>query len=188
MGSFWEGHLDISKPVLCPGCGRRLRLPPQVPMGYSIHRLVGHAVRQGMVPVGLAGRVLENLNHPGFLRGPGGKYKWDDKEGDLDILACCDGHIVVGECKTLDDTPADTGFWEVILGQFAETIKVGKACKAGFAVLAVMADGFPADFQGKVDALAGPDMRCLLLDKQDLEQGERTLTADEDGLPPSLSL
>ncbi len=188
MGSFWEGHIDISKPVLCPGCGRRLRLPPQVPMGYSIHRLVGHAIRQGIVPVVLAGRFLKNLTHRGFLWVPGVKYKWDDKDGDLDILACCDGHIVVGECKTLDGTPADTGFWEVILGQFAETIKVGKACKASFAVLAVMADGYPADFQEKADALAGPAMRCLLLDKQDLEQGQRSVKEEVAGFPQHLSL
>jgi hypothetical protein len=186
--SFWEGQLDISKPVPCPGCGRRLRLPPRVPLGYSVHRLVSHAVREGIVPVVLVGRFLKNLTHRGFLWVPGVKYKWNDKDGDLDILACCDGHLVVGECKTLDGTPAGTGFWEVILEQFGQTLEVGKACKASFAVLAVLADSYPADFQRKVDALAGPAMRCLLLARQDLEQGHRLLKDEAVGHSRHLSL
>jgi hypothetical protein len=96
--------------------------------------------------------------------------------------------VVVGECKTLDGTPADTGFWEVILEQFAATIKVGKACKASFAVLAVMADNYPADFQKRTDDLAGPTMRCLLLSKQDLEQGHRSVNGEADGFSRHLSL
>jgi hypothetical protein len=157
-------------------------------MGYSIHRLVGHAIRQGIVPVVLAGRFLKNMTHRGFLWVPGVKYKWNDEDGDLDILACCDGHIVVGECKTLDDTPPDASLWEKILEQFGATIKLGKACKASFAVLAVMADGYPAGFQQRVDDLARPSMRCLLLNKQDLEQGDRPLNAEAEGQSRNLSL
>jgi hypothetical protein len=188
MGSFWEAGLDISKPVACPGCGSRLRLPPQVPMGYSLHRLIDHALREGIVPVVLAGRFLSNLTHRGFLWLPGVKYKWNEKDGDLDIFACCDGHIVVGECKSLGDTPADTGFWEVILEQFAETIKVGQACRASFAVLAVMAESYPPDFQQKVDQLTGANMRSLLLNKQDLEQGHRPMKEEGDKITRHLSL
>jgi hypothetical protein len=188
MGSFWEHDLDISKPVACPGCGNRLRLPPQVPMGYSLHRLVGHAIREGIVPVVLAGRFLSNLTHEGFLWLPGVKYRWNDKDGDLDILACCDGHLVVGECKTLGDTPQDTGFWEVILKQFAETIKMGQACRASLAVLAVMAENYPPEFQHKVDQLTGPTMRSLLLNKQDLEQGHRPMKEVSENITRHLSL
>jgi len=60
----------------------------------------------------------------------------------------------------LADTPLDTGFWEAILEQFSMTIEVGKACRAGFAVLAVMADSYPTNFQEKVDKLSGASMRC----------------------------
>jgi len=72
---------------------------PKVPMGYSLHRLVGHAIREGIVPVVLAGRFLKNMTHDGFFWLPGVKYEWDGENGDLDIVACCDGNIVVGECR-----------------------------------------------------------------------------------------
>src|SRR5439155_17604919 len=142
------------------GCGSRLRLPPQVPIGYSLHQLVGHAIKEGIVPVVLAGRFLQRMTHDGYFWMPGIKFQWGDKSGDLDLLACCDGHIVVGECKTLNDTPTECGFWEAILEQFAGTIAVGKGSRAAFAVLAVMAERFPAGFQDKVDTLAGPSMKC----------------------------
>jgi hypothetical protein len=188
MRIFWKLRLDITRPISCPGCGSRLRLPSQVPIGYSLHQLVGHAIQQGIVPVVLAGRFLRRLTSSGFFWMPGVKFKWGDKASDLDILACCDGHIVVGECKTLDGTPPETGIWEPILQQFARTIEVGKACRAAFAVLAVMAESFPPDFQGKADTLAGPSMKCLLLNKQDLEAGERRLVDTGDDLPRWLSL
>lgn len=62
MGTYWEPRLDISRPVRCPGCDTRVRLPQRVPLGYSLHRLVAHAIRQGVAPVALTGR---------FLRRPG---------------------------------------------------------------------------------------------------------------------
>ena len=157
-------------------------------MGYSLHRLVSHAIREGIVPVVLAGRFLSNLTHSGFFWLPGVKYKWNGKDGDLDILGCCDGYIVVGECKALGDTPPDTGFWEVILEQFAETIKVGRACQASVAVLAVMAEGYPLDFQQKVDQLTGSGMRGLLLNKQDLEKGYRSVNGKDEADPSSRNL
>jgi hypothetical protein len=181
MGTFWEPRLDISRPVRCPGCGSRLRLPPQVSLGYSLHRLVGHAIRQGIIPVVLTGRFLKHLSHRGFFWLPGVKFAGNDKDGDVDVLACCDGHIAVGECKTLEGAVADAGVWGQILEQFRQTIEVGKACGAAFAVLAVMADGFPADFQARVEMLAGPFMKCLLLNRDDLEAGYRKTPADGPG-------
>jgi hypothetical protein len=182
MGTFWEPRIDISRPVRCPGCGSRLRLPPQVSLGYSLHRLVGLAIQQGIVPVVLAGRFLRHLSNHGFFWLPGVKFKWNGGDGDLDLLACCDGYIAVGECKTLDGTKSDAGIWEEILEQFTRTIEVGRACGAAFAVLAVMADSFPDDFQARADLLAGPSMKCLLLNKQDLEAGYRQTGSDTSGI------
>jgi hypothetical protein len=188
MRTFWVPHINISRPVPCPGCGSRLRLPPQVPLGYSLHHLAAHAIQEGIVPVILAGRFLKELTRSGFFWMPGVKFKWGDKSGDLDILACCDGHVVVGECKTLDRTPSETGLWAKILEQFALTVEVGKACRAAFAVLAVMAESFPPDFQAEVDRLAGPSLHCLLLTKADLERGYHYITDPDDSPPSRLSL
>jgi hypothetical protein len=173
LGTYWEPGLDISRPVPCPGCGGRLRLPQQVPLGYSVHPLICHAISQGVTPVVLAGRFLKNLTDRGFLWLPGVKYTWGEKNGDLDILASCDGVVVVAECKTHEQTEEGDGLWEKTLEQFAGTVKVGKACGAGIAVLAVMAKSFPAGFQQRAEELAGPRMKCLLLNREDLERGRR---------------
>ncbi len=188
LRSFWEPRVNISKPVLCPGCGTRLRLPPKLTMGYSLHRAIAHALGEGIVPVLLTGRFLRRLTRDGFFWIPGVKFQWDQKAGDLDLIACCDGYIVVGECKTLDETPPDTGFWQMILNQFATTIEVGKAVKATAAVLAVMADSFPAGFQEKVDQLTGPSMRSLLLNKADLKRGYRDVSVPGESLTNRLSM
>jgi hypothetical protein len=101
------------------------------------------------------------------------KFNRGDEEGDLDLIACCDGHIAVGECKSVEGAGAEAGVWELIMEQFAQTIEVGKACGAAFAVLAVMADSFPGGFQARAEALAGPSLKCLLLNRHNLEAGER---------------
>ena len=188
LGSFWEPRLDIARPVVCPGCGNRLRLRPQVPLGYSLHRLIGHAMKEGIAPVMLAGRFLKNLTTRGFLWMPGVKCRRKERDGDLDLIACCDGHIVVGECKTMEDTPVETGFWEKILGQFEATIELGRGCRASVVLLAVLAEAFPPDFQDKVDKLTGPSMRCLLLDRQDLTKGYRTITEIKPPLNRPMSI
>ena len=188
MASFWERALNISKPVNCPGCGSRLRLPSQVPIGYSLHRLVGHAIRQGMIPVVLAGRFLSNLTHKGFLWLPGTKLIWGENAGDLDVLACCDGHLIVGECKSLSDTSPRSKTWDDLLKQFAETLKVGRACRASFAFLAVMAEKYPLEFVKEVEQLTVPTMQVLMLNREDLERGHRVTSHKDEKIERRLSL
>jgi hypothetical protein len=188
LGVFWEPRIDISRPVPCPGCGMRLRLPPQVPIGYALHRLVGHAIRQGIIPVVLTGRFLKALTSEGYLWLPGVKFKWKDEDGDLDILACCDGYIVVAECKSLEEGAPGADVWDEILGQFGKAVEVGKACGAALAVLAVMADSFPSGFQERVNALAGSSLTCLLLGRQDLETGYRQVAQADNRRSHNLAI
>lgn len=179
--SFFEPRLDIQKRVACPACGNRISLPETVPLGYALHRTVRLAMREGIVPVALTGRFLERMTHRGFLWLPGVKYKIGDKYGDIDLLACCDGHLVFCECKRLDETPSGTKVWDEVTIQFAETASVAKRCGGSLVVLAAQVDVFPDDVKARIAREIGPSIPYLLLNKKDLEDGLRDAST---GGPP----
>jgi DNA-directed RNA polymerase subunit RPC12/RpoP len=165
--------LDIQERVVCPACGNRISLPESVPLGYALHRTVRLAVREGIVPVVLTGRFLRNMSNNGFFWLPGVKYKIGDQPGDIDLLACCDGHLVFCECKQLDATPAGTMVWDDVVVQFLETAAVAKRCGARLAVLAALVNDYPHEVQHRIAAQIGSSIPYLLLTKQDLEAGHR---------------
>ncbi|HEY8504819.1 MAG TPA: hypothetical protein VIL46_09570 [Gemmataceae bacterium] len=135
--------------------------------------LVRHAIEQGITTVAMTGRFLRSLTHDGFLWLPGVKYRWKGVEGDLDLIACCDGHLVVGECKSLETTPSDAGAWNQVLEQFRTTVELARAVRAEVVVLSALAEAFPDDFRANAQEMMDPSMRLLLLDRQDLEKGRR---------------
>ncbi|MGO8899340.1 MAG: hypothetical protein ACLQU5_13500 [Isosphaeraceae bacterium] len=173
MQTFYEPRLKIQGRILCPGCGNIIRLSEQVPLGYSLHRTVRHALKEGIVPVVLTGCFLRNMAHSGFLWLPGVKYKIGDKVGDIDILACCDGHLVFCECKRLPPAGPEAKVWNEVVSQFLETARVASLCGGDLAVLASQVSGYPQDVQDRIRDGVGTNIPYLLLDRHDLERGFR---------------
>jgi hypothetical protein len=171
----FEPRLNIQKRILCPSCGNRMSLDRPVPFGYAVHKTVGLAMREGIAPVVLTGRFLEQMTDRGFLWLPGVKYRCDDKLGDIDLLACCDGRLVFCECKRLQDTQPGAKVWDDVVTQFLETAAVAKRCGGSLVVLAAQTSEFPADVQARIKGELGPGMPSLLLDATDLEKGYRTI-------------
>ncbi|MBA4066949.1 MAG: hypothetical protein C0501_25225 [Isosphaera sp.] len=171
--TFFQPNLDLRRRVLCPGCGHRVGLPPAVPVGYSLHRGVRLAVEQGVMPVALTGRFLRNMTHRGFMWLPGVKYKRGAKRGDIDLLACCDGYLVFGECKRLDRTPPDAKVWAEVVDQFLRTAAVARDCGAHLAVLACQGSTYPPEVEKEIETRLAGTIPHLLLDKNDLEVGHR---------------
>ncbi len=176
LGTFWETELKISRPIRCPGCGTRLRLPASIQLGYTLHQLVRHAIDQGIMTVALTGRFLRSLTSDGFLWLPSVKFEWNGKDGDLDLIACCDGHLVVAECKSLGEASPEAGVWDRVLDQFQVTIGAAEAVHADVVALAALAKSFPEEFQRKAEEMIGSSTRLLLIDGNDLEKGYRPLT------------
>ena len=106
-----------------------------MPIGYTLHRAVRHAIKEGIIPVVLTGRFLQNMTNDGFLWLPGVKYQIRAQQGDIDILACCDGRLVFCECKMLKETSFDSSLSEKIVDQFLKTANLAKKCGANLAVL-----------------------------------------------------
>jgi hypothetical protein len=146
-------------------------LPAQVPLAFELNPLIRHAVLQGLRPVVLTGRFLEELTGDGFLWLPGMKYTWNSKEGDIDILACCDQILVMAECKDLVEAGTGAPTWEQVFTQFQDLVEVAQACGAELVVLAVRAAAFPSDWDARVASILGGQLRALLLTGADLERG-----------------
>lgn len=170
---YFVPSLNIQKRVVCTHCGHRITLPAMVPVGYTLHRAVRHAISEGIVPVVLTGRFVRNLSHGGFLWLPGVKYQIGTKAGDIDLLACCDGHLVFCECKQLDQTPPEAKVWDEVAEQFLETVDVAKRCRGSLAVLAAQVNEYPERVVQRIAAAVGTSVPYLLLTKAELEAGCR---------------
>jgi hypothetical protein len=132
-------------------------------------------MREGIAPVVLTGRFLRNMTNHGFFWLPGVKYKIGDQAGDIDLLACCDGLLVVCECKKLDATPTEAKVWNDVVDQFLDTVNVAKRCGASLVVLAALVDQYPLEVQNRIATDLGDSIPHLLLNRQDLESGSRVI-------------
>ena len=142
-------------------------------MAYCLNREVGLAIREGIIPVVLAGRFLERLTRRGFFWLPGIKYRLAGEEGDLDFLACCDGYLVFGECKDLSGSAQADDVWSAVLEQFFGTAEVAIRCGGHLVVLAAPVAAFPEPVVKTIQQRLDGKMAFLLLDGNDLERGHR---------------
>lgn len=175
-GQSWFAHnLSLQEPIDCPNCGSRVLLSERVPIGYSLSPPVKHSLDEGIVPVVLAGRFLRNLTSRGFFWLPGVKYTKDGQRGDADIVACCDGHLVFAECKTLVDTPSDAAVWTKVVDQFLELANLAIACGGDLVVLAAQVDNYPDEVVQRIEDVLKDQISYILLDASDLASGHRKL-------------
>jgi hypothetical protein len=144
--------------------------------GYALEPRVDKAVREGLIPVALTGDFLRRLTLEGFLWVPGIKYQRGATLGDIDVIAVCDGALVVGECKEMEGVPKSCEDWEAsVWPKFEELIETAKACRADIVLLASLADSYPDGWKDRARAKAGDSMSVLLLTREDLDAGHRRL-------------
>jgi DNA-directed RNA polymerase subunit RPC12/RpoP len=173
QGTFPETQLTITRPYHCPGCGSSIAIPQRAQVVYTPHPMLKLALDQGLRPVALTGRFLKNLTHQGFLWLPGLKYVQSGLSGDLDIVASCDGHLVLAECKDLENIPPDRVDWTEILTQVRAMSGIAKLSKASVIAFSSLLTDYPPSFVHDVEQLGGCDLTVLLLNKGDLDKGFR---------------
>jgi DNA-directed RNA polymerase subunit RPC12/RpoP len=171
--SYWEDHIDITQPVLCPGCGGRLILKSSVPLGYEMNPMLKHAIEEGIVPVALVGRFLENLTRFGFQWIPGVKCRFEKVDHDIDIIACCDGRIVIVECKNLEGVTVDVENWGKKFARFEKLMELAAILKADLLILAALVDSFPEQPVEEAKKAAGNRFGIQFLNRDDLTKGYR---------------
>lgn len=158
--------------TLCPVCGNRMAFREKLPLAYALHSSVQLAMKEGIAPVVLAGRFLFNLSNEGFFWLPGLKYHVDHLHGDLDLIACVDGHLVFGECKDLESASPKRETWISIAEKFCVTVTQARRCGASLVVLAALVESFPDEVLASIEEVRG-EIPCLFLTKTDLEAGRR---------------
>jgi len=176
---YFMPSLNIQRRVVCTNCGNRISLPSSVPIGYTLDRAVAHAIQEGIIPVVQTGRFLRGMTNRGFLWLPGVKFKIGETPGDLDVLACCDGHLVFCECKNLDATATDAKVWDEVVAQFLETARIAKMCNGSIAVLASRSSEYPQVVQDRLKDELGTTIPYLLLNRDDLDKGFRPIKEDK---------
>jgi hypothetical protein len=174
--SEFVGSLNIQRRIVCSNCGSTIGLPSRAPLGYALHRAVKHAVDEGVIPVVLTGRFLQVMTRRGFMWLPGVKFRDGERRSDVDIVACCDGHLVFCECKSLSQATDDAKVWANIIQQFIETAEVAARCGGSLAVLAALVDTFPDDVVARIHEGVQQKVPILLLNKNDLDTGFRKVT------------
>ena len=97
----WYGLAEMEETISCAGCLTRLQPPIGAPFCYRLNELFVRGIKQGSIPLLLAILILSNLGHESYLFVPGVKVTKEDKTVDLDILAACNGHLIVVESKDL---------------------------------------------------------------------------------------
>ena len=173
---YWVDNLDISGPVSCPGCRKPVNLSDKLQLGYELNELIVLSIREGIIPVVLTARFLNNLTSRGFIFLPGVKCLKGSLKADFDILAICDGHLVAAECKSLENTNNQSNVWKDIEGQLKKSIALGKTCQIEALIVAGMCEKFPEEFKKNVTESAGEEMGVLFLNNDDLQKGNRHIS------------
>ena len=180
--SYWVSHLDITKPIFCPGCDNLIHLKDKMDIGYELNELVRlSVVEEGITPVLLTARFLKNLTNHGYIWYPGAKVQFDKQDTDLDLLACCDASFVTGECKSLSGSTSQAK-WNEIRDQLILPIEVAKKC--GFSVFFVSSftDNYSRKFKADLKKIAGDNLKLLFICGKDLEQGYSEVKDHEGSL------
>ncbi len=172
-----EQTLRLNRPVRCYSCGSRIRLPESIKIGYRLDRVVRNGIREGVLPVVLTARFLRLLTSKGFLWLPGVKFQDGTQRSDLDIVASCDGHLFVAECKDLGDVEPQAIQWDELVSQFIQTIKVAEKVRASTVVFATLLPVVPEHVVQRFREVVPESLGILVLDGNDLEKGYREVSA-----------
>jgi len=177
----WLTGLNLTDRVMCPGCGAPRILKGRLEIGYSLNPLVAVALAEGIRTVVLTARFLLNSTSSGFLWLPGCKGKMSGDPFDFDIIASCDGRLVVAECKTLDSNQTSSDSWDGIAQQFERTIDAGVRSQAELAVFACQANGHNRAFERRIAGYAGSRIHLLFLNNADLDSAHREINDPRGG-------
>ena len=181
LQSYWLPRIEIARSIICPGCGRRIRMSKGTSFGYELHPLITRALLEGLVCVVLTARYLESLTRKGFLWLAGCKFKVGEQHGDIDIVSACDGYIALAECKLREGSNASEINWDTRFAEFEQTVNVAEKCRASLVIYSSLLESYPDEFVRAVNSRVKTPMRHLLLGKEDLEQGYGRRTMETDG-------
>jgi hypothetical protein len=115
----------MSETIHCEGCRATIQPPMNGPFTYQLNALVARGIEQGVFPVLLTILYLREICVTAFHYLPGVEVTNGDSKCDVDLIAACDGNLVVAECKTLESTaPGKIDRLKIHLQQASEMLNV----------------------------------------------------------------
>jgi len=189
----WYPASDIAEVMPCAGCLTQIQPPTEAPFHYRLNELVARGIDQGAMPVLLTVLFLQALARASFVFVPGIAVRKKGHEVDLDLVASCDGYLILVECKDLKalSESGDKGSIKEICDQLTDVAEVAQQVGAEVVFLSALLESVPPDLQRCVDDLdnrLGKEAAVHLVTRAELEpEHERTDTPlnVRDFLPPT---
>ncbi len=176
----WVPVIDLTTKLLCPSCGVELAVPDQFRTGVELAPVAKKALDQGIMPVVLTARLLENMTFRSFAWFPSFKGRRSDgSEFEIDIIAVCDGVTVLCECKDLEWATGNENRrggavrerWGEAVRELRTLVDLAPACNARLVILSALVDEFPRSIHRLAKKLETPDLRIHLFTRAELEEG-----------------
>ena len=200
----WYPLRALSETMACAGCLSAIQPPPEAPFSYKLNELMVRGIEQGAIPVLLTIFALSRLALRSFLHIPGIKVQRQGTETDVDLVASCDGELVLVECKDLRQGCSRETTMRIGV-QLEEVALVAERIGARVVFLSTMIDTLPDSLVRQVDRVARfhTDLAVRIIPGSDLCQGylrapevqssgaspagEQALARLTDFVPPSRS-
>ena len=173
----WYSLNSVDEKMHCAGCLTEFQPAIDAPFYYALNELLARGVDQGALPVLLTLSFLQNLSSKSFLYRPGVILQ---KNGmiDVDIIASCDGHLVLVECKDLHQN-SSRSINKEILTQLYSLVEIAEQLDVRVVFLSTLLPVIPSELQNKIELLnkrLKGKTHVHVLTSHDLERGYKSTT------------
>lgn len=126
----WYQLKELEEWTTCKGCYETFQIDVRgANFAYQLNQLFLEGFLQGGMAVILTTLLLYDLSLYSFIWQSGYEVKKDDKSTDIDLIAMCDGALILAECKnSFDDTKPEK--IKELLDQIIDNIKVAESLNA----------------------------------------------------------
>jgi len=174
----WYSIHDVAETMNCAGCLTRLQPPIEAAFHYKLNELLVRGVDQGVIPVLMTVLVLSAFGDESFLFLPGVEIEKDGTRIDIDLLAACNGNLILAECKDLHKgySPKTT---EEIVEQLSAVVRIAPELGARIVFLSTLLDRLPQSTERGIAHLRSQykDVAIHVMLRTDLERGHVTKPA-----------
>ncbi|MBM4429344.1 MAG: hypothetical protein FJ026_03225 [Chloroflexi bacterium] len=168
----WYSLNEVAGTMRCAGCLAKLQPPIEAPFHYRLNELFVRGIEQGAVPLLLTILMLSQLGSESYLFVPGLEMAKEDKIVDVDILAACNGHLVMVESKDLQGGCIPKVVKELI-EQLRNVTRVARDIGAIIVILSALLEESPKELDEAIKNMRQqyPDLAIHLSLRVDLERG-----------------
>ncbi|MBN8591095.1 MAG: NERD domain-containing protein [Anaerolineae bacterium] len=189
----WYNLGHMREHMLCEGCQTRYQLPLQVDFVYKLNRLFTDKYNQGVVTVLLSLLLLKQTSRDGLIWQADVNLKKNDQEVEIDVIAMCDGALILIECKNSFlpfndgknkanyDIKRDKAVKDLV-NQLDRQIAIAHKLEAHLFLFATLEDDVPdevKDFLHEQDSKHNK-MRIRLVAKSELIEGKFKIDGGEN--------